>query len=76
MLVRVIPADYLEDLIASLVRHDCLVHRVAGDTCSVFHLYARDRREAAVELRLFVEAWTMRHPQAQVALRPNSWWAS
>jgi hypothetical protein len=50
------------------VRHDCLVHRVSPDTCSVLHLYARDRAEARVELRLFFEAWTMRHPAARVAL--------
>jgi hypothetical protein len=68
MLVKVTPPELTEELVASLVRSDCLVHRVSSDTCSVFHLYARDRREARVELRLFLEAWTMRHPQARVAL--------
>jgi len=46
MLVKVTPPELTEELVASLVRSDCLVHRVSSDTCSVFHLYAPDRREA------------------------------
>lgn len=68
MLVRVTPPDHTETLIESLLDVDCLVHRVSGNVFSVLHLYARDRREAHVELDLFLRAWAFRHAPARAAL--------
>jgi hypothetical protein len=68
MLVRVSPSELTDELIRSLAEGDCLVHRISDDTCSVFHLYAHDRREARLELRLFLEAWAMRHAPASALL--------
>ncbi len=68
MLVRVHPPELTEKLIQSLTDGDCLVHRVSDDTCSVYHLYARDRREAWVELRLFLQAWSMRNEPGRASL--------
>jgi len=68
MLVRVSPPELTDELIRLLAEGDCLVHRVSEDLCSVFHLHARDRYEARLELRLFLEAWAMRNPPATAAL--------
>jgi hypothetical protein len=68
MLVRVSPPELTDELIRSLSEGDCLVHRVSEDMCSVLHLYARSRYEAELELRLFLDAWAMRHAPATVAL--------
>jgi hypothetical protein len=68
MLVRVTPPELTDELIRSLSEGDCLVHRVNEDTCSVFHLYARNVYEARLELRLFLDAWAMRHAPAQALL--------
>lgn len=68
MLVRVSPPELAATLIESLEDGDCLFHRVSDDVCSVFHLYAHDRQEARVELRLFLQAWALRHAPAAAAL--------
>jgi hypothetical protein len=68
MLVRVTPSEHTDRLIESLREGDCLIHRVSRDMFSVFHLYARDTREARVELGLFLRAWALRHAPACAAL--------
>jgi hypothetical protein len=68
VLVRVTPSEHADTLIESLEDGDCLVHRVGRDMFSVFHLYARDQREAYVELGLFLRAWALRHAPARAAL--------
>lgn len=68
MLVRVSPPELTDELIRSLAEGDCLVHRVSDDMFSVLHLYAHDRREARVELSLFLRAWGMRHEPARASL--------
>ena len=68
MLVFVTPPEQSDTLIESLLDGDCLVHRVSGNMFSVLHLYARDRREAYLELGLFLRAWAFRHAPARAAL--------
>ena len=68
MLVRVTPPELTDELMRSLAEGDCLVHQVDEGICSVFHLYAYDGYEARLELRLVLEAWTMRHTPASASL--------
>jgi hypothetical protein len=56
MLIRVDPADLLEELIAALVAVECLVLRLSADTCRAV-LVKAPGPYGAMELRFFVKAW-------------------
>ena len=56
MVIRVDPADLLEELMAALVAVDCLVLRVSAGTCRAMSMKELGPY-GAMELRFFVEAW-------------------
>ncbi len=68
MKIRLNDPVYLDDLAEALLRGDCVVTAVAGETLDVSHPYASSRDEARVELAFFVKAWTAAHPWAEATL--------
>ena len=68
MRIQLSDASHLDDLMAALLRGDCLPTPTGLDTLVVVHPWARDEREARTELLFFLRAWQASHPQVDVQL--------
>jgi hypothetical protein len=61
-------AEYLDELVAYLVREGCIVEQVGPNLVEVSRLSSVRHDQARMELDLYLEAWRAAHPGANVRL--------
>jgi hypothetical protein len=61
-------AEYLDELVAYLVREGCIVEQVGPNLVEVSRLSSVRHDQARMELDLYLEAWRAARPGADVRL--------
>jgi hypothetical protein len=61
-------AEYLDELLAYLVREGCIVEQVGPNLVEVSRLSSVRHDQARMELDLYLEAWRAARPGADVRL--------